>query len=66
MFEDPLGERIPISEVALPITGMTEVEAIRQVLALRPVTEQIVRTLHPTRTLAEVLDFLDSTGYPRK
>ncbi|MEU9056903.1 hypothetical protein AB0D37_42115 [Streptomyces sp. NPDC048384] len=46
-------------------TGMTEAEAIRHVLELRPVTHQVALTLHPTRTVVDVLDHILATGYPQ-
>ncbi|MGW6824164.1 RICIN domain-containing protein [Streptomyces sp. NPDC055005] len=37
--------------------------AIRHVLALRPLTEDVVRTLNPERALADVVDVVAATGY---
>jgi hypothetical protein len=38
-------------------------DAIRQVLALRPLTEDIVRTLNPERSLADVADEIAALGH---
>jgi hypothetical protein len=41
---------------------MTEAEAIRQVLELRPVTDQVALPLHPTRTVVDVLEHILATA----
>ncbi|MGW6235293.1 hypothetical protein [Streptomyces sp. NPDC055094] len=46
-------------------TGMSMEEAIRHILALRPLTEQVVRTLNPDRGLADVADDITAVGYPQ-
>ncbi|MFF6984286.1 RICIN domain-containing protein [Streptomyces sp. NPDC008343] len=40
-------------------------EAVRHVMALRPLTEEVVRTLNPDRGLADVADALTTIGYPK-
>ncbi|WP_432041972.1 RICIN domain-containing protein [Streptomyces cadmiisoli] len=39
------------------------VDAVRHILALRPLTEGIVRTLNPDRSLADVAEVVDAIGY---
>ncbi|MFJ5292996.1 RICIN domain-containing protein [Streptomyces sp. NPDC088348] len=54
MFDDALG--VERSSFAIA-------DAVRQVLALRPLTEDIVRTLNPERRLADVADAITAIGY---
>ncbi|MFB6937115.1 hypothetical protein [Streptomyces chartreusis] len=66
-MSDPHSDRgwIAAEDVEWTDTGMTEAEAVRHVLELRPVTDQVALTLHPTRTVADVLDHILATGYPQ-
>ncbi|MFK0132085.1 RICIN domain-containing protein [Streptomyces rubiginosohelvolus] len=43
--------------------GFSRADAIRQVLALRPLTEEIVRAINPARSLADVDQNVAATGY---
>ncbi|MET9670331.1 hypothetical protein ABZY19_34050 [Streptomyces sp. NPDC006475] len=66
-MSDPHSDRgwIAAEDVEWTDTGMTEADAVRHVLELRPVTDQVALTLHPTRTVADVLDHILATGYPQ-
>ncbi|MFC9648167.1 MULTISPECIES: hypothetical protein [unclassified Streptomyces] len=46
-------------------TGISQEDAFRHILALRPLTEQVVRTLNPYRGLADVTDDITAVDYPR-
>ncbi|MFE4536388.1 hypothetical protein ACFRKB_15095 [Streptomyces scopuliridis] len=46
-------------------TGLSQEDAIRHILALRPLTEQVVRTLNPYRGLADVTDDIAAVDYPQ-
>lgn len=41
-----------------------DLDAVRHVFALRPLTEEVVRTLNPELTLDELAEDLKETGYP--
>ncbi|MFC8095365.1 hypothetical protein [Streptomyces sp. NPDC057301] len=62
MFPDDLqdGEEIPWKE-----TGLTSAEAIRHVLALRPLTDQVVQTLNPFLSAADLAKDIEAIGYPQ-
>ncbi|MFC8094558.1 hypothetical protein [Streptomyces sp. NPDC057301] len=61
----PNWEWLDPQDIAWPDTGLTTAQALHHVLSLRPVTDQIVQTFHPTRTLADVVDSIVATGYPQ-
>ncbi|MEU0283567.1 hypothetical protein ACIQAD_34955 [Streptomyces sp. NPDC088551] len=46
-------------------TGMSMEKAIRRIPALRPLTEQVVRTLNPDRGPADVTDDIIAVDYPQ-
>ncbi|MFJ1580234.1 RICIN domain-containing protein [Streptomyces sp. NPDC088182] len=46
-------------------TGMSQGEAVRHVIALRPLTEQVVRTLNPYIGLDDVAGDIAAIGYPQ-
>ncbi|MFD3913387.1 DUF6233 domain-containing protein [Streptomyces sp. NPDC058603] len=59
------GKYLEDHEIAWVETGMSREDAIRHVLALRPLTEQVVRTLNPYRGLADVTDDITAVDYPQ-
>ncbi|MFJ4964287.1 RICIN domain-containing protein [Streptomyces sp. NPDC088729] len=52
-------------EVPWRKTGMTRPEAVRHVIALRPLTEQVVRTLNPFIGLDDLRMDIAAIGYPQ-
>ncbi|MFF4935252.1 RICIN domain-containing protein [Streptomyces griseofuscus] len=54
-----------LEDVTWPGTGLTRPEAFRHVMALRPLTEQVVRTLNPHIPLDDAVALADRLGYPR-
>ncbi|WP_432043275.1 hypothetical protein [Streptomyces cadmiisoli] len=53
-----------LAEVTWPRTGLTRSEAIRHVIALRPLTEQVVRTLSRHISLDDATALAARLGYP--
>ncbi|MFB6984163.1 hypothetical protein [Streptomyces scopuliridis] len=59
------GKYLKSSEIEWVETGLSKEDAIRHILALRPLTEQVVRTLNPYRGLADVTDDIAAVDYPQ-